>query len=670
MSGGQTAFFITTSGGYPTFGTAQVGGTAPSFAFTGTTWGATNGGAFQTGTLSSLMLAQVGAPTWVDPSIPPGIPPLGGALTQGTFAVVNGSNIIVPTNVGETLTNGTRVEFLSQSGTYYYIYSYNAITGNYQITTSATGGAVGSYSGTSNAATDLIIHLGFADSFRTATTLTQTFPAATWAISLSVQTETASASGSGTFNIRIWKGTAADGSNAVEQTGQANNGEGLTTTSFSWTTADSGVQQYVTTTWAGQSITCTGEYLFFQIGVVHGPSGSTDSASLYLYQDGLHSFILSNNSPTVSCSGVKNSPVKGVALVTVKTQAAGAVKSPVLGVQDNLVKTFSSGVTKNSVPGVGEGFAGLIIDAHGVIKSPVLGVAYVTVESFNSGVTKSPVLGVQDNLVKTAAVGETAHPVLGIAANTVIVQGIGVTKHPALGVGRPEVYANGHTVSPVNGTPIFDINCAGVTKHPVLGAAYITVQTQSTGEVAFRKNGIGYPEIAGTVYGTGVTKSPVLGTVANTLKTQSSGVTKSPVHGIAYLTVVVQGVGAVKFPQLGIQDCQVETFSSGVTKSPVHGIAYLTVATQGIGEHAEAVPGVPKSPTSNGFGAVVFAIPGIQDCRVIPTTHGVNAHTNVGLPYIHVETFAMGTVVELPMATGQARIVSRVSVLDVLITLT
>ena len=630
------------------FNGLQFNGAAPANTIA-TAWHCSSG---EDNTGNSCMMDDESY-AWI---VPPPVFPLAGGVLSGTVHVINGSVSYTPSGLPYVIPTGTIIEFASQSGVLYY---GGQITNRLERI----------YNGPSNIATTVTIHVGGNTQseptypvgetpygmFGTGA-ITASFASATWAFSFNIISPSLGGiETTGTFAVRVWKGSSANGSDAVEITSSA-----IVSNNLTWNAGS----QVITALWSAPAITCSGEYLFFAVAIVGGSYGA---GQVTLYQDP-SSFILTNNSPVVPAGGVTKSPVVGVGVVVTNhlCNCTGVTDTLQLGVSNNTVKTYSSGIKVSSVPGVGEGFGGCLADGYGTTSLAILGSGYA-IQSI-SGHQVSPQIGVGGPV--PVPFGKTVHPTLGTSYVTVATDASGYSSSPTLGssVVHITVQAVGLHVSPTLGQAVLTVtgDCYGTTVSPRVGVQDSRViVSNGQGSTSVRKLGIGHAFADGFIYCDGKVSHSVHGAQVIEVATAGIGATVNPTLGVTTNALTTGANGSTVALRMGIEDCQVITQSVGPSVSPVLG----TMAYSSAGAVVSPVQAVPSPPTSNGFGSVAITVVGIAYCQVIANPNGTRIDSAPGLPYCSLGTTFVGVTDDVTSGSGRAVPVSRTKVLDVVITL-
>ncbi len=127
-------------------------------------------------------------------------------------------------------------------------------SGNYSLMVWNTERGTGTFGGTALPSAAPVL----TDCLRTESALTGYFPAANWSVAIAVRAATTGGAQDGRVRARIWKGAAADGSDAVEITSGA--ATGTTVTDLT-----AGATQTSTATCAGAGAWLVNEYVFVQL---------------------------------------------------------------------------------------------------------------------------------------------------------------------------------------------------------------------------------------------------------------------------------------------------------------------------------------------------------------------------------------------------------------------
>jgi hypothetical protein len=124
--------------------------------------------------------------------------------------------------------------------------------------------------------------------FRTATTLSGFYAAASWSLALAVLMTTPGTSGNGNFNVRMYRSTNATGSGATELT--------VSTESLSNFGIATATQQDTAASWTLTEFELNNEYLFLEIGIeIQSGAVNSSSAVAALVQDGSNSLMTAPN---------------------------------------------------------------------------------------------------------------------------------------------------------------------------------------------------------------------------------------------------------------------------------------------------------------------------------------------------------------------------------------
>jgi hypothetical protein len=118
--------------------------------------------------------------------------------------------------------------------------------------------------------------------FRTQNTITGFYPAGNWSIKVAVIAQSITGSPAGNLRMTFWKGTAGNGSNAV-QIGAAT--VALTTATLSTS------QSNTTGTWTAPEFGCADEYIFFVMAWEVTVASTSATCDVIIVQDGTNSVI-------------------------------------------------------------------------------------------------------------------------------------------------------------------------------------------------------------------------------------------------------------------------------------------------------------------------------------------------------------------------------------------